>query len=201
MIYSLNGEVTYIGQNLIVVECGGVGYACHSTASAVSRAVMGEKLKLYTYLNLRQDAIDLFGFADEAELNCFKMLISVSGVGCKYAIAILSVLNPQEFALSVVNDDYKRIANAQGIGKKTAQKIIFELKDKISKENSFAFENTGIPQIDLGATASNAFSEALTALMVLGFTNAQAQGALEGLSLELSVQEMVKEGLKRLSGK
>lgn len=199
MIYSLNGEVTYIGQNLIVVECGGVGYACHSTASAVSRAVMGEKLKLYTYLNIRQDAIELFGFADEAELNCFKMLISVSGVGCKYAIAILSVLNPQEFALAVVNDDYKRIANAQGVGKKTAQKIIFELKDKISKDNSF--ENTGIPQIDLGAVASNAVSEALTALMVLGFTNAQAQKALEGLPLELSVQELVKEGLKRLSGK
>ena len=199
MIYSLNGEVTYIGQNLIVLECGGVGYACHSTASAVSRAVMGEKLKLYTYLNLRQDAIDLFGFADEAELNCFKMLISVSGVGCKYAISILSVLNPQEFALAVVNDDYKRIANAQGIGKKTAQKIVFELKDKISKDSSF--ENTGIPQIDLSATASNAVSEALTALMVLGFTNAQAQKALEGLPSELSVQELVKEGLKRLSGK
>lgn len=199
MIYSLNGEVTYIGQNLIVVECGGVGYACHSTASAVSRAVLGEKLKLYTYLNIRQDAVDLFGFADEAELNCFKMLISVSGVGCKYAIAVLSVLNPQEFALAVVNDDYKRIANAQGVGKKTAQKIVFELKDKISKDNSF--ENTGIPQIDLGATAGNAVSEALTALMVLGFTNAQAQKALEGLSSELSVQELVKEGLKRLSGK
>lgn len=199
MIYSLNGEVTYIGQNLIVVECGGVGYACHSTASAVSRAVMGEKLKLYTYLNIRQDAVDLFGFADEAELNCFKMLISVSGVGCKYAIAVLSVLNPQEFALAVVNDDYKRIANAQGVGKKTAQKIVFELKDKISKDNSF--ENTGIPQIDLGAAASNAVSEALTALMVLGFTNAQAQKALEGLPSELSVQELVKEGLKRLSGK
>lgn len=198
MIYSLNGEVTYIGQNLIVVECGGVGYACHSTASAVSRAVMGEKLKLYTYLNLRQDAIELFGFADEAELNCFKMLISVSGVGCKYAIAVLSVLSPQEFALAVVNDDYKRIANAQGIGKKTAQKIVFELKDKISKDSSF--ENTGIPQINLSATASNAVSEALTALMVLGFTNAQAQKALEGLPSELSVQELVKEGLKRLSG-
>lgn len=199
MIYSLNGEVTYIGQNLIVVECGGVGYACHSTASAVSRAVMGEKLKLYTYLNLRQDAVELFGFADEAELNCFKMLISVSGVGCKYAIAVLSVLNPQEFALAVVNDDYKRIANAQGIGKKTAQKIVFELKDKISKDSSF--EDTSIPQINLNAKANNAFSEALTALMVLGFTNAQAQKALEGLPSELSVQELVKEGLKRLSGK
>lgn len=199
MIYSLNGTVAYIGQNMIVVECGGVGYACHSTASAVSRAVMGEQLKLFTYLNLRQDAVELFGFSDEAELNCFKMLISVSGVGCKYAIAILSVLNPQEFALAVVNDDYSRISKAQGIGKKTAQKIIFELKDKISKDSSF--EDTGIPQIDLKAAGGSAFAEALTALMVLGFTNAQAQKALEGLSPELTVQELVKEGLKRLSGR
>lgn len=127
------------------------------------------------------------------------MLISVSGVGCKYAVSVLSALNPQEFALAVVNDDYKRIANAQGIGKKTAQKIIFELKDKISKDSSF--EDTSIPRINPDASASNAFSEALTALMVLGFTNSQAQRALEGLSSELSVQELVKEGLKRLSGK
>ena len=197
MIYSLNGEVTYIGQNLFVVECGGVGYACHSTASAVSRAVMGEKLKLYTYLNLRQDAIDLFGFADEAELNCFKMLISVSGVGNKYAIAILSVLNPQEFALAVVNDDYKRIANAQGIGKKTAQKIIFELKDKISKENSF--DSTAIPQINLSTPASDSVSKAIAALIMLRYTNAQAQAALEGLSSELPVEELIKEALKRLA--
>lgn len=199
MIYSLNGEVTHLEQNLIVVECSGVGYACRSTSTAVSRAVMGEKLKLYTYLHIREDAAELFGFSDESELNCFKMLLSVSGVGPKVAIAILSDLKPQEFALAVVNDDSKTITRAQGVGSKLAQRIILELKDKLKKDSSFASAN--IPSIDLNASAINAVSEALTALMVLGFSNSQAQKALSGLPDGLSVQELVKEGLKRLSGK
>lgn len=199
MIYSVKGEVTHIAQNLVVVECGGVGYACRSTSSAVSRAELGKELKLFTYLNIREDAAELYGFADESELNCFKMLISVSGVGCKVAIAILSTLNPQEFALAVVNDDSKKITKVPGIGPKLASRIVLELKDKLKKDNSLT--DTQIPQIRLSAMGSNAFSEALTALMVLGFTNTQAQSALEGLSPELTVQELVKEGLKRLSGK
>lgn len=199
MIYSVKGEVTHIAQNLVVVECGGVGYACRATSSAVSRAELGKELKLFTYLNIREDAAELYGFADESELNCFKMLISVSGVGCKVAIAILSTLNPQEFALAVVNDDSKKITKVPGIGPKLASRIVLELKDKLKKDNSLT--DTQIPQIRLSAMGSNAFSEALTALMVLGFTNTQAQSALEGLSPELTVQELVKEGLKRLSGK
>lgn len=143
--------------------------------------------------------MELYGFADESELNCFKMLISVSGVGCKVAIAILSDLSPQEFALAVVNDDSKKITRAQGVGPKLAQRIVLELKDKLKKDSTFTV--TDIPQINLNAKASNAVSEALTALMVLGFTNAQAQKALEGLDPEMSVQELVKEGLKRLSGR
>lgn len=200
MIYSLNGEVTHISQNFIVVECGGVGYACRSTSTAVSKASVGEKIKLYTYLNIREDAAELFGFADESELNCFKMLLSVSGVGPKVAIAILSDIKPQEFALAVVNDDSKTITRAQGVGLKLAQRIILELKDKLKKDSS-AFASAEIPQINLNVASGNAVSEAMTALMVLGFTNSQAQKALSGLPDGLSVQELVKEGLKRLSGR
>lgn len=199
MIYSLNGEVAHIGQNTIVVECGGVGFECRATSEAVSRAGIGEKLKLYTYLNVREDAMELYGFADESELNCFKMLIGVSGVGCKVAVDILSSLSPQEFALAVVNEDAKTITRAKGIGSKSAQRIILELKDKLKKDRSF--ETAGIPKVNIAAKGSNVFSEALTALMVLGFTNAQAQAALDGLDDGLTVQELVKEGLKRLSGK
>ena len=199
MIYSVNGEVVHLEQNLVVVECSSVGYACISTSSAVSAAVMGEKLKLYTYLNIREDAAELFGFADETELNCFKKLISVSGVGCKMAINVLSSMSPQEFALSVINDDCKKLTKAQGVGNKLAQRIVLELKDKLKKDSSF--ENTNIPQIDVKAVGGNAYNEALTALMVLGFSNSQAQTALEGLPAEMTVQELVKEGLKRLSGK
>ena len=199
MIYSVNGEVTHLEQNIIVMECGGIGFECRSTASAVSRAGIGEKIKLYTYMNVREDAMELYGFVDESELNCFKMLICVSGVGCKVAVDILSSLSPQEFALAVVNEDAKTITRVKGIGNKMAQRIILELKDRLKKNNSF--ETSDIPRINLGSAAGNAFSEALTALMVLGFTNAQAQKALDGLSAELTVQELVKEGLKRLSGK
>ncbi len=199
MIYSINGEVTHLEQNVIVVECGGVGFECRSTAAAVSRAVIGEKLKLYTYMNVREDAMELYGFSDESELNCFKMLIAVSGVGCKVAVDILSCISPQDFALAVVNEDAKTITRVKGIGNKMAQRIILELKDKLKKSGSF--ETSAIPKIDLGAVAGNAFSEALTALMVLGFSNTQAQKALEGLSAEMTVQALVKEGLKRLSGK
>ncbi len=199
MIYSVNGQVTHLEQNIIVVECGGVGFECRSTASAVSRAGIGEKIKLFTYMNVREDSMELYGFVDESELNCFKMLICVSGVGCKVAVDILSSLSPQEFALAVVNEDAKTITRVKGIGNKMAQRIILELKDRLKKNNSF--EMADIPRISPGAVTGNAFSEALTALMVLGFTNAQAQKALEGLSAELTVQELVKEGLKRLSGK
>ncbi len=199
MIYSLHGEVIHLSQNLIVIECGGVGYACRSTSTAVSMATIGEKLKLYTYLSVREDAVELFGFADESELNCFKMLLSVSGVGPKVALAILSDITPQEFALAVVNDDSKTITRAQGVGAKLAQRIILELKDKIKKDSSFT--SSEIPKIDLSAAPNNAVSEALTALMVLGFSNNQAQKALDGLSEEMTVQELVKEGLKRLSGR
>ncbi|MCM1054880.1 MAG: Holliday junction branch migration protein RuvA [Bacteroides sp.] len=199
MIHSLNGEVVCLGQNLIVIECGGVGFECRSTAGAVSRASIGERLKLYTYMNVREDAMELYGFADESELNCFKMLISVSGVGCKVAVAILSDLSPQEFALAVVNEDSKTITRAQGVGPKLAQRIVLELKDKLKKDSSFTAAD--MPKINLNAAAGNAASEAFTALMVLGFTNAQAQKALEGLDTGLTVQELVKEGLKRLSGR
>lgn len=199
MIYSVKGEVTHIAQNLVVIECGGVGYACRTASSAVSKAAIGETLKLYTYMNVREDAVDLFGFADESELNCFKMLISVSGVGSKAAISILSALSPQEFALAVVNDDCKKITAAQGVGPKLASRIVLELKDKLKKDKSLT--DVEIPKINLSPAAKGAYSEALTALMVLGFTNAQAQSALEGLSPDLTVQELVKEGLKRLSGK
>lgn len=199
MIYSLNGEVTHIEQNFIVIECAGVGYACHTTANVVSNAEVGRKTKLYTYLNLRENAVDLFGFADENELNCFKMLIGVSGLGPKGAVAMLSALSPQEFALAVVNEDAKTLSLAQGVGKKLAEKIIFELKDKLAKRGDF--DISGISDTKSGVISSNNFSEAATALMVLGFTTSQAQNALSGLSSDMTVQELIKEALKRLSGK
>lgn len=201
MIYSLNGEITHLEQGMAVVDCGGVGYACKITVTTASKLSVGEKHLLYTYMSVREDAVDLFGFMDETELNCFKMLIGISGVGPKAAISILSELSPQAFALAVIGNDSKAITRAQGIGSKTAQRIVLELKDKLSKDSS-AFSSAEIPSISVSAPLmNNNYNEAFSALMVLGFTNQQATKALSELDQTMSVQELVKEGLKRLSGR
>lgn len=118
MIYSVNGTVDLIEPNLAVIDCGGVGYACRTTANTLSQLKIGEKAKLLTYLSVREDAVELFGFYDAAELNCFRMLISVSGVGPKAALSILSGMTPQAFALCVASGDGKTLTNAPGIGRK-----------------------------------------------------------------------------------
>ena len=136
MIYSVRGKLVLRETELAVVECGGVGYACRTTLQTL--AALGEKgseVMLYTYLHVREDCMELFGFATKQELNCFKMLISVSGVGPKAALSILSDVNSEQFALLVASEDSKTLTKTKGIGAKTAQRIVLELKDKISSES------------------------------------------------------------------
>ena len=135
MIYSVNGVVDAIEPNLAVIDCGGVGYACRTTSNTLAMLKTGEKAKLYTFLSVREDAAELFGFYDFSELNCFKMLISVSGVGPKAALSILSGMTPQAFALCVAAGDSKLLTSAPGIGKKIAERIVLELKDKVAKQD------------------------------------------------------------------
>ena len=131
MFYYLNGTVAEIAAGLAVIDCGGVGYACATTNYTLSQLKKGERARLYTYLHVREDIFELYGFASQQELNSFKMLIGVSGVGPKAALAILSATTPQNLALSIVTEDEKALTAAQGIGKKIAQRIILELKDKL----------------------------------------------------------------------
>lgn len=197
MIYSVNGTVEVIEPNLAVIDCGGVGYACRTTANTISQLKIGETAKLLTYLAIREDAAELFGFADTAELNCFKMLISVSGVGPKAALSILSGMTPQSFALCVASGDSKTLTNAPGIGKKTAERIVLELKDKVSKQDVAAgVKGSTIPVV---AAASNTVAEAVSALMVLGYTNTEATNALSGLDPASPADELIKAGLKKLA--
>lgn len=196
MIYSIHGTVVHTEQNLAVIECAGVGYGCRTTSYTLSQLSVGKEAKLLTLLNVREDAAELFGFSETAELNCFKMLLSVNGVGPKAALSILSDLSPQGFALCVAGGDSKALTRSPGIGKKIADRIILELKDKLAKQTE------GITEPPVSAAASlpvsNAAAEAISALVVLGFSNAQAQGAIAGLSSELPVSELVKEALKKL---
>ena len=197
MIYSVKGTVEVIEPNLAVIDCGGVGYACRTTANTISQLKIGETAKLLTYLAIREDAAELFGFADTAELNCFKMLISVSGVGPKAALSILSGMTPQSFALCVASGDSKTLTNAPGIGKKTAERIVLELKDKVSKQDVAAgVKGSTIPVV---AAASNTVAEAVSALMVLGYTNTEATNALSGLDPASPADELIKAGLKKLA--
>lgn len=194
MIYSLNGTVTHVEPGFAVIECGGVGFKCQTTDNTLRKLPkIGEKARLYTYLNVREDALDLFGFADEKELSCFKMLISVSGVGPKAALSILSEITPEKFALYVASGDSKALTKAPGIGNKTAQRIVLELKDKVSNE-----------QVALGineapVSASGNIEEAVNALMVLGYTRTEASMAAAQADASLPVEEIIRKALKLLA--
>ena len=198
MIYSVRGKLTHIENNLAVVECAGVGYAVRTSAVTISRLPgMGEETTLYTYLHISENSIDLFGFADQGELNCFKMLLGVTRVGPRAALSVLSSVTAEQFALAVASGDAKTLSRAPGLGMKTAQRIILELKDKISKEQAAA--GISMPEIPLMSSSSNA-SEAINALVVRGCTQSEAAGVITKLDPELSVEDMIKQGLQKLAG-
>ncbi len=204
MIYSVRGKLTVKELGFAVIECGGVGYGCKTSYNTVSRlGEIGSDEMLYTYLYVREDVVELFGFATLQELSCFKLLISVSGVGPKAATSILSDVTPERFALLVASGDSKAFTKTKGIGAKTAQRIVLELKDKISSESisgsisSDAAQFANIPS----EGASSSVSEALEALMVLGYTQGETAPILGKLDPTLSTQELIKETLRLMAAK
>ena len=199
MIYSVKGEIVHIEPSLAVIECGGVGYACKTTSSTLSQiGGIGSLAMLYTYLYVREDCVELFGFATLQELNCFKMLISVSGVGPKAALSILSDTSPERFALAVASGDSKAFTKTKGIGSKLAQRIVLELKDKIAKEQL----SDGISDLpeNFSAVSGNA-SEAVSALVVLGYSQSEAASVVSRLDQSLPVPELIKLALKAIGKK
>ncbi|MDR0943391.1 MAG: Holliday junction branch migration protein RuvA [Ruminococcus sp.] len=199
MINSLNGKVIKKTDDMAVIECGGVGYGCRcslNTLSAVT-AVGGTQF-LYTYMHITENALDLFGFTDERELSCFQLLISVSRVGPKMALAVLSMLTPERFALAVASEDVNAFRGIKGVGAKNASRIILELKDKLKKESGDLSEFAHLTLPKTEGKGSNA-SEAVAALTVLGFSQSEAIRAVSGLSVSMSAQDMIKTALKMLS--
>ena len=198
MIYSVRGKIIHKGTDLAVVECGGVGYACRTTLATLSQiGRTGEETMLYTYLHVREDNVELFGFATEQELNCFKMLISVSGVGPKAGLAILSDTNPERFALTVATGDYKAFTKTKGVGPKLAQRVVLELKDKISKEQ---LSSAGNSEVGFEAVTSGSnTSEAISALVVLGYSQTEAASVVAKLDPSLSVEELIRQSLKKMA--
>ena len=199
MFYYLDGTVAYIEANLAVIDCGGVGYACAATNHTLAHLKQGARAKLYTYLNVKEDAMDLFGFYTQNELNSFKMLIGVSGVGPKAALAILSAATPDQLALAVVTGDEKALTAAPGIGKKIAQRIILELKDKIAKQPGGEIDRAGGKGAPAAVALSNKAADAAQALAVLGYSGQEINAALKGIDVEhLPLEEIVRQSLKKM---
>ena len=196
MLYYVNGPVAEIESGLAVIDCGGVGYACATTNYTLSQLKKGERAKLYTYLNVREDAVELFGFASQSELRSFKMLIGVSGVGPKAALSILTATTPQQLAMAVVMGDEKALTAAPGIGKKIAQRIILELKDKLAREQD-SFEAGSAPApMPLSSSKSG---EAAAALAVLGYGSQEIAAALKGIDMAaLPLEEIIRQALKKM---
>ena len=198
MFYYVKGTVAHTAPYLAVIDCGGVGYACRTTNNTLARLKKGETARLYTYLNVREDAMELYGFYSENELNCFQLLIGVSGVGPKAALSILSSSTPETLAMSIITGDEKALTVAPGIGKKIAQRVILELKDKLAKgqiaPGGESYGGTGVTVIP-----ENKSSEAAAALAVLGYSTAEINIALKGIDLEaLSLEEVIKQALKKM---
>lgn len=197
MYYSLRGKLIFSDETSLAIECGGVGYFCQATANTLKKMPKtGEEVFVFTHLNVREDAMDLFAFYDKKELECFKQLTSVSGVGPKAALAILSTLSPESLAASIAVGDVKAITRAQGVGPKLAQRVVLELKNKLKIDLE---EAVGIlKEEDITSQASGSVSEAVAALVALGYTKTEAQNALRGVDISLSTEEIIKIGLKKL---
>ena len=202
MFYYVRGELVLAEPGTAVIDCGGVGYKLSVSDNTLGKISNADKknVLLYTYMYIREDAVDLIGFATQEELSAFKMLISVSGVGPKAAMSILSLLSVEKFALAVSSQNAKAIAKAQGIGPKTAARIVLELKEKVAKE----FATAGGAEedelfADVPVSAGGNLAEAEKALMVLGYTKAEAQTALKGVLPTATLEEMVSAALKKMA--
>lgn len=199
MFYYVDGTVTVLKQGLAVIDCGGVGYACHASQNTIGKLKIGTRARLLTYLNVREGIFELYGFIDEEEQSCFEMMIGVSGVGPKAALSILSVAPPDRLALSIITGDEKMLMQAPGIGKKIAQRIVLELRDKMSKEQ-LESASASSPVAAVAASGGvNHTQEAVAALMVLGYTQAEALHAMEGLdAANMEAEEIIRQCLKKL---
>lgn len=201
MFYYLKGELSYREHGLCVIDCGGVGYkltvSMNTSDTLVSK--LGKEVKLFTHLAVREDGIELFGFGSNEERLCFNQLTSVSGVGPKVAMSILSTMTPDKLALAICTEDVKAIAKSPGIGTKTAARIVLELKDKISGEVMASAEAAKLDVHSSAVPKNSNLSEAVEALIVLGYDKNSVLSALKGADVSLDTGEIIKVALKKLA--
>lgn len=198
MFYSLTGNIVKTGAGFVAIECGGVAFRCLTSNQTLYELSGDKQATLYTYLNVREDALDLFGFSSENELEWFRLLISVNGVGPKAALAILSELSPDNLALSISASDEKAISRAPGVGKKIAQRIILDLKDKVGGLAGNSVSDVNMTKVSAVNDMSNT-SEAVAALSMLGYSQSEASVAVSKLDPTLSTEMLIRQALKLLS--
>lgn len=196
MFYHIHGTLEHKESGFAVVDCGGIGFKLTIGAMTLGRLPdTGTKVKLYTYLSVREDALELFGFISQDELSAFKNLISVSGVGPKAAMGILSAMTPEKFAMAVITEDTRALSRAPGVGAKTAARIVLELRDKLAKE----FDSAGTAKTEEIQTAVKGhLSEARDALVVLGYTRTEADAALRSIDPAEELEAIIKKALAKL---
>ena len=198
MFYSITGKIVYSDTSCVALDCNGVAFKCTVSLNTLKNiGRIGETATLYTHLSVKEDALELFGFYNTQELDFFRLLIDVSGVGPKMAIAILSQNTPDALAISIAAGDVKAITRAQGVGPKIAQRVILELKSKVSAlapSQVSASDVGGVQQVSMGGN----ISEAVSALTSLGFSAADAAKALSGADPEMRIEDLIKLGLKKL---
>ena len=213
MIYTLNGRITEtdITSSSVVVECGGVGYRLTVTANTLASLPSpvhtpsgdladGDNVRVYTHMSVREDAVELFGFSTKEELDTFRLLISVSGVGPKAAMAILSLFTPRKLAFAVASEDTKAISRAPGVGAKTAARVVLELKDKLSRTFPDVAQDdaSGATAPSPAAKTRGNIKDASDALAVLGYSRSEIAAAMKDVDTSLSVEEIIKESLASL---
>ena len=195
MIYSLRGTLLFTDPSSAVIECGGVGYKCAVTVNTLRQLPkIGSEAMIFTYMNVREDAVDLFGFASEDELASFKLLIAVNGVGPKAALAILSELRPEILAFAIAGGDVKAITKAPGVGPKLAQRIVLELKDRVLPGGTPAEVNGSGTVLE----GSSDLAQAVGALVALGYAQSEAASAVAKTDTSQPVEQIIKDALKHL---
>lgn len=201
MFYYIEGNVALLENNLAVIDCSGVGYGISVSTQTLGRLKVGSRVRLYIYTLVREDCFDLYGFYTREEKRSFELLISVSGVGPKAAQAILSATTPDSLTLAIMSGNEKALMVAPGIGKRIAQRVILELKDKISKEAA-DFMPAVSSEPSAASAATGKLSDAAAALAVLGYGNNEIAAALKGVDADhLEVQDIVRLALKKITAK
>ncbi|MBE6759402.1 MAG: Holliday junction branch migration protein RuvA [Ruminococcaceae bacterium] len=200
MIYSLTGELLVCEPGSVVISCGGVGFHC-IVSGTTQRAMpaIGQKVSVFTHMNVTQDAITLYGFSTKAEMSCFRMLTGVSGIGSKTAIAVLTAISPEQLAISVAAGDAKALTAAPGIGPKQAQRIVLELKDKISGIQPVM--SAEMPGVVLPTVTAGASTEASKALVALGYSQTEAAQLVSRLDQSMTVEQMIAAALRAAAQK